>query len=533
MPLTAPLAKPLARPLARPLAGYGDFGYDPDSWNYFIDAGVTDPQLRLKLYRFIQTIKANAPWEDVRAYVFYKGMQREDGDIITIGGWSPNVDASTVGSPVLTNSGINLNSSSQYVVDDADVYAGGTQLTLLADYQCISATSPDDIIAAYSTTGDQRSWRLAGSATSSGQLQFVSSSSGGAGPSSLTIGTSLQTTNRQTLGVIYSSGTVSAFVNGSATATSGSSTPSLFNTTAPITIGAFGDPGGYFGGTIACVIAIKSAITQSQFQAIHDAMTDLRFVYDPDAEAFFNAAGIVNGTQRDAINELVVDLKSENLWPKFSALYPFVGGTASSHSYNLINPSTFQITWNGTVTHNSNGITGDGSTGYGDTGYNPVSESASSMNFSLSVYTRGPTAANGTTRVDLSAQESNTKTTTIGWLNGGTWAAGVVAAAAGSTSFVPESNTTQREGLNSVIVNGSVTQAYYNQGTLIGTRNKTDSGHPNYSIYVIAQNASGTAGAFSLKNVALSAIGQGRSDAEELSFATIVQKFQTALGRAV
>lgn len=37
----------------------------------------------------------------------------------------------------------------------------------------------------------------------------------------------------------------------------------------------------------------------------------------------------------ESINELVKDLKSNNLWDKMKAIYPFVGGTVSSHRFNL------------------------------------------------------------------------------------------------------------------------------------------------------------------------------------------------------
>ena len=36
-----------------------------------------------------------------------------------------------------------------------------------------------------------------------------------------------------------------------------------------------------------------------------------------------------------ATNQLVKDLKSNNLWDKMKSIYPFVGGTVSSHRFNL------------------------------------------------------------------------------------------------------------------------------------------------------------------------------------------------------
>jgi hypothetical protein len=85
---------------------------------------------------------------------------------------------------------------------------------------------------------------------------------------------------------------------------------------------------------------------------------------DPDAQAFITAAAITDPTQQTAINTLVVDLKGYSIWTKMKAVYPFVGGTASTHKFNLKDPrdldAAFRLTFSGGWTHNSNGITGNG-----------------------------------------------------------------------------------------------------------------------------------------------------------------------------
>ena len=91
-------------------------------------------------------------------------------------------------------------------------------------------------------------------------------------------------------------------------------------------------------------------------------------VSDSDAQSFLNTASITDLTQANAVNTLVTDLKSANLWTKMIGLYPMVGGTASTHSYNLKNPAQFQITFNGGWTHSSTGALPNGSNGYADTG---------------------------------------------------------------------------------------------------------------------------------------------------------------------
>ena len=78
---------------------------------------------------------------------------------------------------------------------------------------------------------------------------------------------------------------------------------------------------------------------------------------DPDAQAFITAAGITNPTQQSAINTLVVDLKGYSIWTKFKAIYPIVGGVASSHAVNLKTPGTYNLTFGTGWTHNSNGMT--------------------------------------------------------------------------------------------------------------------------------------------------------------------------------
>jgi hypothetical protein len=93
------------------------------------------------------------------------------------------------------------------------------------------------------------------------------------------------------------------------------------------------------------------------------------FNYDTDAQSFFTRAGITDTTQKLAVNQLVLDAKAHGWWANCDAIYPFVGGSASTHSYNL-KSSSYQITWSGGLTHDATGVTGNGTTGYGNTGFN-------------------------------------------------------------------------------------------------------------------------------------------------------------------
>ena len=122
---------------------------------------------------------------------------------------------------------------------------------------------------------------------------------------------------------------------------------------------------------------------------------------DTDAQAFITAAAITDATQKSAINKLVVDLKGYGIWSKMKALYPFVGGTSSTHKYNLKDPRdldiAYRLTFNGGWVHSSTGALPNGVNSWADTFFSPSMYSALT-NASAGVYLRTNTALNG---VDL------------------------------------------------------------------------------------------------------------------------------------
>jgi len=112
---------------------------------------------------------------------------------------------------------------------------------------------------------------------------------------------------------------------------------------------------------------------------------------DPDAQAFITAAGITDNTQKSAINTLVVDMKGYGIWTKMKAIYPMVGGTATTHKFNLKNPldtdAAFRLVFNGGWTHSSNGALPNGTNGYANTFLSP-STSLTNNNTHMSYYSR-------------------------------------------------------------------------------------------------------------------------------------------------
>lgn len=112
---------------------------------------------------------------------------------------------------------------------------------------------------------------------------------------------------------------------------------------------------------------------------------------DPDAQAFITAAGITDGTQKTATNDFVAALKANSLWSKMVAIYPFIGGTAESHKWNLVDPRDLdaakRLTFNGTLDHSNLGCLADGVSGYAATHINP-NASLTPNDFHISFYSR-------------------------------------------------------------------------------------------------------------------------------------------------
>mgnify|MGYP006935503683 CR=1 FL=1 len=117
--------------------------------------------------------------------------------------------------------------------------------------------------------------------------------------------------------------------------------------------------------------------------------------YEPETEAYLDVIGIVNSVDTTyysstaqeitgraiwtAVDAFVVSLKASfsltlgvnNLSTKIDAIYPFIGGTATAHKYNLCNPldtdAAFRLTFAGGWTHSETGALPNGSNAYART----------------------------------------------------------------------------------------------------------------------------------------------------------------------
>jgi len=261
---------------------------------------------------------------------------------------------------------------------------------------------------------------------------------------------------------------------------------------------------------------------------------------DPDAQAFITAAGITDPTQVGAINTLVGRLKTASLWAtKLQAIYPYVGGSAFSHKWNLRDPrdldAAFRIVWNGSVTHDANGITPDGTTGYGDTKFVP-NTSGTVNNSHLSVYSRSSGAAGQQCWEIGSLENSGVQRWGLAVRRTNTLLAEFYGHAVLGKDYLEPANVDAR-GFFVVSRRASNDMSAYLNGVSKGnaaTAQTNTFSSLTGPLFVGATNQLGTGAAqFSGKNLAFASIGLGLTDADVVALNAAVTEYQTTLGRYV
>lgn len=270
-----------------------------------------------------------------------------------------------------------------------------------------------------------------------------------------------------------------------------------------------------------CMEAIDNSIDAA---ADNRRFTLLDWYDNGDVTAFLAAAGVSDPTIGAALDTLVATLKSDGIWTKLDAIYPFVGGTAFTHKFNLKNPAdtdaAFRITWAGTVTHDANGITGDGSTGYGNTHYDPSVQIPANEG-SLGVYV-----------------QSNGSLTTgeIGCIVSGSADYQIATNYSGTAYFgangAQSTATAGAAGFHQVSRVDASNQLYKIAG---GTANNYSSAYsaPSLNAYIGALNNNGSPGDYSSRTISFAYMGHSLTSSELTDLYNAVQAYQTALGRNV
>lgn len=248
---------------------------------------------------------------------------------------------------------------------------------------------------------------------------------------------------------------------------------------------------------------------------------------DASATAFLSATAITDATITSAIDTLCVDLKGYGIWDKMKALYPFVGGSATTHKFNLKDPRdldvAFRLSFIGGVTHSSTGILPNGINGYADTFLLP-STTLTKDSTHLSLYSR---TNKSEASIDIGCQGGGVATYTH-WNYLTTTAFRGINSAPSTRATLSVTNTFL---IASRIVSNN--EMYFSNGVKFNNYGATSSTPPAQKIIIGGRNNGGTADLLANKNYAFASIGNGLTDTEASNFYLAVQKFQTTLSRNI
>lgn len=256
--------------------------------------------------------------------------------------------------------------------------------------------------------------------------------------------------------------------------------------------------------------------------------------FEPDAQAFIDAAGLTQISRIEGIDQLVRELKGYGLWDKFYAIWPMAGGTATKHKWNLIDPQdtdgAFRLTFNGGWTHNSGGAIPNGTTGYAHTHFVPNTHFNETDYQGWGYYSRSfsgdsdeyvmGSAMTGTRAHTLIIR----RTTDIGYTHADT-TTGAYRVAQGTVTDGKGFFHSSQDGTNLVLRRNA---------TQVGTNGTAGSGTPGTQYMVLGGiNNNGTIGQWSSRECGLAYISHFLTATEQSNFTDAVQNYQTTLIREI
>ena len=260
--------------------------------------------------------------------------------------------------------------------------------------------------------------------------------------------------------------------------------------------------------------------------------------FDADAQAFITAAGITDPTQQSAINTLVINLKAASIWAKMKAIYPFVGGTAITHKWNLKDPqdtnAAFRLVFSGGWTHSSTGALPNGINGYANTFLANNVMNINSIHYAF--YSRSNTAAAPMQEIGVLQDASSSPP-----LAGNSYSDLAIRHSVGGT-FIRLNNgggpTTVANLDSRGFYLGSRTASnvikLFKNNLNIQSLSTTSNALSNIPAYISAANYGNTSIInYSNRECAFASLGDGLTDTEVLVFNQIVEGYQYELSRNV
>jgi hypothetical protein len=257
-------------------------------------------------------------------------------------------------------------------------------------------------------------------------------------------------------------------------------------------------------------------------------------ILNPLVETFVNDGGITDPTQRLALNNLINYIQPKPYYSKLKIIYPMVGETALAHSFNLVNTSTYQLTFTGGWVHNSLGALPNGTNTYADTQFNPYVEGFTNTNAHMSYYVTSPSTPQDGRMVGVSDGGDDQP---IYIIHGYSIATGLYSLATGyggnTTGPTARWTVSDTRGFTQLNRAGLTVENTFN-GSIKGTDTQTLASVTNLSFYLgVGRILSYGNYKYTNKQCGFASFGDGLTTEEAADFNMAVQAFQTTLNRKV
>jgi hypothetical protein len=256
-----------------------------------------------------------------------------------------------------------------------------------------------------------------------------------------------------------------------------------------------------------------------------------------EANTFLSAVVDAGGTGVDATvsaatRTLFTSLVSNGLYDKLQAFYPMIGSNSSGCKFNGKNPvdsdEAFRLVFNGGWTFGASGSTSNGTNAFADTFLSGTS--VNDNNNHLSVYMLDDKVYTGLGKAWIGVGEPI--------LGGDVY---FIMSQFGSPAQVFYGTKTDfgfstgtaplPQGFNLITTTGSSFQNMYRNGTLFQSNSGAGVSPMTRSVVFGAFNSNGTIAQHYDNTYAFVTIGFGLSASEQLTLSTIINTFQTSLGR--
>jgi hypothetical protein len=242
--------------------------------------------------------------------------------------------------------------------------------------------------------------------------------------------------------------------------------------------------------------------------------------YDTDALHFLDSASISDTVARNAVNDFIKALKDSSLWSKFIAIYPMVGGSATSAMYNLKDPrnsdAAFRLTFYGSPLFSQTGVLFPTNNEYADTHFSD--NLFTYNNNAISYYSLTQNLVDG---YDMGCSDNVAPYNEFAIYNSGdasNWFGYY------KYGWAPPKTV----GLFIMSSTANDVKRYENGIPTDSKGSAPSAGSTDFNVLIGYVNGADSGGH---RECGLATIGQGLSDSDVLTFYNIVQNFEGSLGR--